>query len=127
MVDSVQALQVTAFQAEDVIQEDSGSLPLLAMNPTTGENGGEGRIVVQPTETTLEEHQQAQKEDDRQQQLGSAAFVPSSTTTSEATDAVQHPIEQEVGEYQMQSEEKTPSTAESDVNISNPGQSVMHV
>ena len=126
VVDSVQALHVTAFQAEGIIPEDSESLPLLTMDPTV-ENGG--RIISQLT--MLEEHQQAQQEDNGQQ-LGSMAFSPSTTTTAAAAEAyvtadtVQHPIEQQADDYQMQSEEKAPSTVESDVNISNPGQCHIH-
>lgn len=117
MVDSVQGLHVTAFQAEDVIPED----------PTL-ENAGEGGIVLQPTDPTmLEEREQGQQEDDGEQQLhvGPVAFIPSATTSEAyiAADAVQHPIDQVGNDYQMQDEENVPPpTVESDVNMSNPGQ-----
>ena len=124
VVDSAQALHGAAFQVEDGITDDSEGLPPLAVNPSV-ENEGEGGTVLQPTEpisTILEDQLEGQKEDDGQQEM---AFVPSTTTTSEAyvtTDIVQHPVEQPIGDYQMQSEEMVPSTVESDVNISNPGQ-----
>lgn len=113
MVDGVQALHVTAFQAEDMVPEDSQSLPLLSINTTVEDREGE---VLQPTgliSTMLEDqHQQVQQENDGQQ-LGSAAFIPSTTAAA---------VEQQVGDNQIQSEEKMPPTMEIDVNISNPGQ-----
>ena len=110
MVDGVQALHVTAFQAEDTMPEDSQGVPLFIVNPN-GE--GDRENVLQPTGSMLEEqHQQSQQEDDGQQ-LGSTAFIPLTTAAT---------VEQQAGDYQIQTEEKMPPTMEIDVNISNPGQ-----